>query len=76
MSDKSPPDQSKEKATVGVKADVKTLQQLSSSGQAAKEKRNANQVARITGALGEAVRNEFHGREDQGQGNSDERRPQ
>lgn len=77
MSDKSPPDQSKGKeAIVGVKADVKTLQQISSSGQAAKEKRNANQVGRIMGALGEAVRDEFEGGENQDQGKSDERKTQ
>lgn len=57
-----------------MKADVKTLQQLSSSGKAAKEKRSANQVERAMGALGEAVRDEFQGRENQDQKDPDERR--
>lgn len=74
MPDKHPSEQSKgEKAIVGVKADVKTLQQLSSSGQAAKAKRNKNQVDRFMGFLGEAVK-DLPRQERQGQESSGQRR--
>lgn len=55
---------SSDKATVkeavyGIKGDVKTLQQLSSSGEAARKKRQENHKERIMGALGEAVQTQF-----------------
>lgn len=46
-------------AVYGIKGDVKTLQQLSSSGEAARKKRQENHKERIMGALGEAVRTQF-----------------
>ncbi|QKX60497.1 uncharacterized protein TRUGW13939_07642 [Talaromyces rugulosus] len=72
MADKISSEQSKGKeAIVGVKADVKTLQHLSSSGKAAKDKREANQIERGMGAIGAAARNAIQGRGGQNQGNSD-----
>ncbi|KAE8149393.1 hypothetical protein BDV25DRAFT_2891 [Aspergillus avenaceus] len=44
-----------EEATVGVKADVKTLQQLSSSGRAAQKKRDDNQARKGFMALDDAM---------------------
>ncbi|PYH94295.1 hypothetical protein BO71DRAFT_398969 [Aspergillus ellipticus CBS 707.79] len=62
MADKTPVDENEgQEAVVGVRADVKTLQQLSSSGQAAREKRKINQTERIMGALGDAVKDEVGG---------------
>jgi hypothetical protein len=51
-----------EEATVGVQADVKTLQQLSSSGRAARRKRDENQVKKSFKAVSDAV--ERHLKED------------
>lgn len=48
-----------EEAVVGVKGDVKSLQQLSSSGQAARRKREENHVDRGMGAIGEAIQSEL-----------------
>jgi hypothetical protein len=42
-------------AVVGVKADVRALQQLSSSGQAARKKREENQVEKGMRAIGGAI---------------------
>lgn len=44
-----------EEATVGVKADVKSLQQMSSSGRAAQRKRDENHAQKGFHALNEAV---------------------
>ncbi|KAK2808547.1 hypothetical protein FQN50_004579 [Emmonsiellopsis sp. PD_5] len=46
-------------ATVGVKADVKTLQQLSSSGIASRKKREENHAQKGFKAVGEAVERYF-----------------
>ncbi|GIJ86956.1 hypothetical protein Asppvi_005855 [Aspergillus pseudoviridinutans] len=56
MADQASSDQNKGKeAVVGIKADVRTLQQLSSSGQAAKKKREENQVEKGMRAIGGAI---------------------
>lgn len=44
-----------EEASVGLKADLKTLQQLTSSAEAAKRHRDESKLKRIHGALDEAV---------------------
>lgn len=60
MADESDRDKTKvEEAQIGVKADVKTLQQLSSSGRAAQAKREENQVQKGFRSLGEAVQEQF-----------------
>ena len=57
MADRSSSSQSTVKEAVyGVKANVKTLQQLSSSGQAAQEKRKENHKERAMGFLDAAVK--------------------
>lgn len=43
------------------KADVKTLQQLSSSGKAAQEKRQENHKERAIGVLDSAIKQHFQG---------------
>lgn len=56
MADKDPSDQSKgKKFMVGIKSDVKTLQQLSSSGATAKKKREDNQTERGMRAIAGAI---------------------
>lgn len=50
--------ESGQQATVGVKAPVKSLQQLSSSGKAAQDKRDENRTERAKNKLMEAVENE------------------
>ncbi|KAG2002110.1 hypothetical protein GB937_009778 [Aspergillus fischeri] len=56
MADQASSDQSKEReAVVGIKADVRTLQQLSSSGQAARKKREEHQVEKGMRAIGGAI---------------------
>jgi hypothetical protein len=72
MADKTSSEQSQvEEPRFGVKADVKTLQLLSSSGKAAQGKREANHVEKGLAAIGLAGRNETQGRGGQNQGNSD-----
>ena len=69
MADKASSEQSKGKeATVGVKADVKTLKQLSSSGAAARKKRDENQADRGMRAIGSAI--EDHLQQEGSQGSS------
>lgn len=60
MADQSPSSKSTtEEAVYGIKADVKTLQQLSSSGKAAQDKRQENHKDKAMGALGSAIREHF-----------------
>lgn len=59
-----------EEAITGVKADVKSLQQLSSSGLAAKKKREENHVEKGLRALAQAVQEQFGGGEGDDQENS------
>jgi hypothetical protein len=54
MSDKGKPDQVKD-ATVGLKSDLKTLRQLTSSSEAAKKHREASKDERAKRNLEEAV---------------------
>lgn len=57
MTDKTPPEKFESKeAGVGFKADVKTLQLLTSSAEAYKKKRRENQVESAMNSLGDAVR--------------------
>lgn len=46
-----------EEAIIGVKADVKSLQQISSSGRAAQRKREDNHAQKAFSALDEAFKN-------------------
>lgn len=55
MTDKAEPNTHVEEATVAIKGDVKTLQQLSSSGRAAQERRENNQAQKGFKALDDAV---------------------
>lgn len=48
-------------AVYGIKAGVKTLQQISSSGKAAQEKRQENHKERAMGALDSAIKQHFQG---------------
>jgi len=53
-----------QEAVYGIKSDVKTLQQLSSSGKAAQDKRRANHKEskeRAIGALDSAIKDHFDG---------------
>ena len=62
MADNPGPDKTDGKeAVVGVKANVTTLQQLSSSGRAAQQKRENNQAQNGFKSLGEAVQDHFRG---------------
>jgi hypothetical protein len=54
MSDKGDPEQAKE-ATVGLKSDLKTLRQLTSSSEAAKKHRESSKDERAKRNLEEAV---------------------
>lgn len=55
-----------EEGVYGIKSDVKTLQQLSSSGNAAKGKRQENHKEKAIGALGSAILEQFQGGGNQG----------
>ncbi|KAJ5215218.1 uncharacterized protein N7498_001625 [Penicillium cinerascens] len=67
MSDKREADHPKiEEAIVGVKADVKSLQQISSSGRAAQRKREENHAQKAFSALDAAL--EKHLKEEDGGG--------
>jgi hypothetical protein len=71
MADQPPSDKDKGKeAMVGVKGDVKILQQLSSSGQAAQKKRIDNQIEKGMNALGAAIQGQFRPEECKDQGKS------
>ncbi|KAL2361764.1 hypothetical protein RJZ56_005332 [Blastomyces dermatitidis] len=59
-----------EEATVRVKADVRALQQLSSSGRAAQRKRDINQAKKGFRAVGEAV-DKYFGKEGEEGGGHD-----
>ncbi|OJD18670.1 hypothetical protein ACJ73_08700 [Blastomyces percursus] len=60
MADKKPSDRSESKeATVGFKADVKTLQLLTSSAEAYKNTRRENQAESAMNRLGDAVADFF-----------------
>ncbi|EQL34492.1 hypothetical protein BDFG_03642 [Blastomyces dermatitidis ATCC 26199] len=62
-----------EEATVRVKADVRALQQLSSSGRAAQRKRDINQAKKGFRAVGEAV-SKYFGKEGEEGGGHDKGR--
>lgn len=69
MADNPQSDQSKsEEAIVGVKADVKTLQQLSSSSNAAKENRNRIKEEKAIRLFEEAVQEGVQGGKGQSSG--------
>ena len=71
MADNASADQSKgEEAIVGIKSDVKTLQQLSSSGAAAREKREKNQVDRGLRAIAGAFQADLQQEGNRNQGPS------
>lgn len=71
MGDKSSSEQSKgNDANFGIKGDVKSFQQLSSSADAAKKKRNDNHIEKAFGALSDAARDHFGGAGHQDQGSS------
>lgn len=64
MADKSQSEATESEASVGVMAQVKSLQQLSSSGKAAQEKRDENKNERAIRALDEAIEKEVKGSEE------------
>lgn len=69
MTDKTPPEKFESKeAGVGFKADVKTLQLLTSSAEAYKKKRRENQVESAMNSLGDAVRDFLEKEERDGSG--------
>lgn len=57
----SPGESNANETVHGIKADAKTLEQLSSSGKAAQEKRDENQKERMMGALDSAIKEHFQG---------------
>ncbi|PGG99400.1 hypothetical protein GX51_06334 [Blastomyces parvus] len=57
-----------EQATVGAKADVKNLRQLTSSSRAAQQKRDINQAQKGFKAMGEAIGKYFGNEGEEGGG--------
>ncbi|PGH33267.1 hypothetical protein GX50_03945 [[Emmonsia] crescens] len=68
MADKPPQleDAKGEEATIGIKADVKTLQLLSSSAKAALDKRERNKNVKALRSLHEAVQRQIEEQNQQG----------